>query len=309
MVRKFLLGLLFFGPFLLFPSVAGAQREATAESLAQPNGAEGALEEATAPALLADPTPAPLPRPDITAQNEEVVLQPLRLVIAEQELGPYWQNPIKYAIRSAVEVGVPPNTIVLLLLLPVVAAIIAGARHLVGLRGFGIFLPAALSIVFLAIGPVLGISLFLVIVAVSIFMRALLRRIKIKLQYLPRMALILWAVVIAVLAVLFSAPIVKHPDLTNVSIFPVLVLVLLAEDFTKVQQGKSARTAINQATETIILSLISFIFLTLESIQIFALTRPELLLLLVALFDLVIGKYIGLRLVEYWRYRKLIMKG
>ena len=52
------------------------------------------------------------------------------------------------------------------------------------------------------------------------------------------MALILWIVVLAVLGVLFAAPLIQHPDITNVSIFPILILVLLAEDFSKVQIGK-----------------------------------------------------------------------
>src|SRR3989338_5008630 len=105
-----------------------------------------------------------------------------------QELGPIWLNPLKYAISNAVAAGVEPSTIVLLLLLPVVASIIAGARHLIGLRGFGIFLPAALSVVFVATGPVVGIGLFLVIVFVSTTARITMRRLKLKLQYLPRMA-------------------------------------------------------------------------------------------------------------------------
>jgi hypothetical protein len=221
-------------------------------------------------------------------------------------LGVGWLNPVKYAIRGAVSVGVPANTIVLLLLLPLVASIIAATRHLIGIRGFGIFLPAALSVVFVATGPVLGITLFLVIVAASTVARMILRKTKVQLQYLPRMALLLQVVVIAVLVVLFSAPVIKHPDLTTVSIFPVLILALLAEDFSRVQIGKSAKVAINITTETLVLALISFMFLTLESIQKFALLNPEVLLIGVFIFNLIVGKYVGLRLVEIWRFKKLI---
>ena len=250
--------------------------------------------------------PIPIPRPDLTQITEETV-GPLEKLLAEQSLGPIWPtNPIKYAIRAAVKAGVPPNTIVLLLLLSVIAAIIAAARHIVGIRGFGIFLPAALAVVFVATGPVVGIILFLIIVAVSTVTRLILRKLKIKLQYLPRMALLLLFVVMGVLGVLFATPVIKQPDLTNVSIFPVLVLVLLAEDFSKVQIGKSAKTAINLTTETLILSLASYVFLTLKPLQEFALLNPEILLLSVAIFDFFLGKYVGLRFVEFWRFRKLI---
>lgn len=250
--------------------------------------------------------PSPSPRPDLTQPTEETI-GPLEKLLEEQELGPVWPtNPIKYAIRGAVGAGVPPNTIVLLLLLPMVAAAIASARHLLGIRGFGIFLPAALSIVFVATGPIVGIVLFLVIVAISTAARMALRKLKIKLQYLPKMALLLWFVAIGVLGVLFTTPIIQHPDLTNVSIFPVLVLVLLAEDFSRVQAGKSAKTAINLATETLILSLASYVLLTLKPMQEFALLNPEILLLIVIAIDYLVGKYVGLRFIELWRFRRLI---
>lgn len=229
-----------------------------------------------------------------------------RLLLEAQDPGPRLTNPLKHAIRGAVEAGVPTDTLVLLLLLPLVAAIIAAARHMVGLRGFGIFLPAALSVVFVATGPVVGIGLFLIILLVSTFARVVLRKLKIKLQYLPRMALILWVVVFGVLGVLFAAPVLPAPDIASVSIFPVLILVLLAEDFTRVQLGKSARTAVNLTSETLILALISFAFLTLEPLKAFALLNPEAMLAVVALFDFLVGKYVGLRFLEAWRFRKLI---
>lgn len=257
--------------------------------------------EATESAELAS-----TPRPDITQKTEETV-GPLEMLLEEQELGPVWPtNPIKYAIRAAVDAGVAANTIVLLLLLPIVASVIAASRHLVGLRGFGIFLPAALSVVFVATGPIVGIGLFLVIVLVSVLVRTVLKKLRIKLQYLPRMALLLLFVVMGVLGVLFAAPIIRQPDLANASIFPILILVLLAEDFTKVQLGKSAKTAINITTETLILALVSYVFLTSQTLQAYALLNPEIVLLSVFVFDMLLGRYVGLRFLEMWRFRKLI---
>lgn len=251
-------------------------------------------------------TPIPTPRPDLTRETEETI-GPFEKLLNEQELGPVWPtNPIKYAIRNAVEAGVPPNTIVLLLLLTVVAALIAAFRHLLGIRGFGIFLPAALSVVFVATGPVAGIGMFLVIVAVSTLTRLVLRKTRIKLQYLPRMSLLLLFVVLGVLGVLFLAPVIRRADIANISIFPVLILVLLAEDFTRVQLGKSARTAVNLTTETLILALVSYVFLTSKIVQEFALLNPEILILTVAIFNFFMGKYVGLRLRELWRFRRLI---
>lgn len=232
--------------------------------------------------------------------------QELSALMRNQELGSPWLNPVKYTIRAAVLSGVPINTIVLLLLLPVIAAFIAAARHLVGLRGFGIFLPAALAVVFVETGPLVGIAIFLVVVGASMLIRLILKKTKVRMQYLPKMALMLLFVVFAVLCMLFLTPLLNQPSLATTSILPILIMVLLAEHFIKVQSGKSARVAVNITSETLILALVSFIILTLRPLQEYALLHPEMLLILVVVFDFVIGKYVGLRFVEYWRFRKLI---
>lgn len=242
------------------------------------------------------------------AQAPRERLVELELALKNQDPGNVFLNPVKHAIRQSVLGGVSIETIVLLILLPLVATIIAGARHLVGLRGFGILLPAALSVVFLEMGPVLGIALFLFIVFVSTLIRLLLKKTKIKLQYLPRMALILWSVSVGVLGVLLASSFVKEIDFSDVALVPILILVLLSEDFTRVQLGKSAGVAVSLTSETLILALVSFAFLSLTQVQYFALLNPEITLFLAAILDILLGRYVGLRLVEYWRFRGLLKK-
>lgn len=271
--------------------------------------------QASSARIFVSPSPSPSPSPSaeptatpkpVLTQETVETIKPLEKLLQSQILGPTWQNPIKYAIRNSVSAGVPANTIVLLLLLPVVAFIIAASRHIIGLRGFGIFLPAALSVVFVATGPVTGIALFLAITVISFLVRWVLKKINLRLQYLPRMSLILWAVAVGVLGILFLAPIIKRPEIIGVSIFPVLILILLAEDFTRVQLGKSVQVALNLTIETLILSLISYFFLTLKPLQEYALLNPEVTLGVVAVADILLGRFIGLRMLEFWRFRKLI---
>lgn len=226
--------------------------------------------------------------------------------LQDQSLGSVWINPVKYLIRGAAGSGVSAKTISLLLLLTVVTAFIAGVRHLIGLKSFGMFLPAALSVVFVVIGPIFGIGLFLLIIGIASFVRFGLRKSKVRLQYLPRMAFILWVVVICVLIILFLAPFFGAINLNEISVLPLFILILLAEDFIRVQLGKSVKTAINLTVETLILAFASYLILTFLPFQQFALLNPEILLLSVAVVDFVLGKYIGLRFLEFWRFRKLI---
>lgn len=223
------------------------------------------------------------------------------------DINPVWFSPIKHAIKKAVEAGVDEETIVLLLLLPFIASVIAAARHFIGLRGFGIFLPAALAVVFVSTGPIVGLCLFLVIIIVSTLVRVFLNKTKLRLQYLPRMAFILQAVVVGVLLSFLAVPrIFVWHSIVEISIFPLLILVLLAEDYTKTQIGKSVKTAISLTTETIILALVSYWFLTFYELRRYSIENPEILLLIVAVFNIFMGRYVGLRFLEFWRFRKLI---
>lgn len=261
----------------------------------------------TAGSVYAADSATSIPLPAIRSDLTQAGKGHLERLLFEQELGDFRPtNFIKYAIRFAVVYGVPANTIVLLLLLPAVAALIAAARHLVGIRGFGIFLPAALSVTFVATGPLVGIGLFIVIVAISTTARFFLRKIKIRLQYLPRMAVILWGVSVGILSIIFLAPFFSVSGIPNVSIFAVLILVLLSEEITRVQLGKSIKIALDLGVETLILALISYTVLSLGSVQDFALLNPEMMLAGTLVFDIVLGKYAGLRLRELWRFRKLI---
>jgi hypothetical protein len=230
----------------------------------------------------------------------------LKQALIDQNVGSVWLNPIKYVIRGAITGGVTPKTVALLLLLTVVTAFIAGVRHLVGVRSFGIFMPAALSVVFVTIGPIFGVGFFILIIGIASAVRFGLRRARIHLQYLPRMSFILWSVVICVLLVLFSAPIFGGVDLGGISVLPLFILILLAEDFIRVQLGKSVKAAISLTSETLILAFVCYLILSFIPFQKFALLNPEILLIGVVGVDFVLGKYIGLRFLEIWRFRKLI---
>lgn len=213
-----------------------------------------------------------------------------------RQLGPLGlTNFLKHAIQTAINAGVSPGTIVILLLFPLVAAFIAAARHLIGIRGFGIFTPAMLAVAFLATGITHGALLFLIILGVATFARLITR--KLKMHYLARMSLLLWFICLAVFASLFWF---------KASIFPILILILLTENFIEVQIGKSLREAMHMTLETLLLALGSLGLLQWPWLQRAVLSQPEIVVFGTALFDLLIGRFTGLRLLEYRRFRRLL---
>ena len=213
-------------------------------------------------------------------------------------------NFLQHLIRKAIKKGVPANTIVLILLFPFIAAIIAGLRHIVGIRGFGIFLPAVLSVVFVSTGTTAGLVLFLVIIITATLARMFLR--KIKLQYLPRMAFLLWFVSLGVLGVLLSASFGQVEALMSLSIFPILILILLAENFISIHIGMSMKKAISMTVETLAVALFCSFLLQLDFLQKIALLYPEATIAVIAVFNIFLGKYTGLRWMEYRKFKEIL---
>lgn len=241
---------------------------------------------------------------DITERTSAVKGR-LEGYLDEKEIGKLnWNNWLQQAIRQAVSKGVSANTIVLVLLFPLVAGLIAAARHLIGLTGFGIFVPAMLSVAFVATGIKVGIIMFAVVFLGASFARKATERLK--LQYLPRMALMMWLVSAAVLAVLLGAVNINLGSLSAVSIFPILILMLLSENFIEVQTGKSRHEATLVMLQTIVMAIIGAMVLKANWVQKLVLLNPEISLLTIALLDIYVGRYTGLRALEMWKFRKLL---
>jgi hypothetical protein len=215
-----------------------------------------------------------------------------------------WNNFIRYAISFAVTEGVPPNIIVLVLLFPLIASLIAASRHIIGLRGFGIYIPAVLSVALVSTGVFEGVALFLAIALSAVLTNRFLR--KIKISYLPRTALMLWTISLGILILLIVAPIFNLTNLMSVNIFPILILVLLSENFLDAQSRTKQSDAFALTAETLGLAIISGLIIKWESLQKFALIQPELLILSIAAINIIVGKFTGLRFSEWLRFRSII---
>lgn len=215
-----------------------------------------------------------------------------------------WSNPIEHAIRFAISRGAPANVVVLVLLFPLIASIIAASRHIIGLRGFGIYIPAVLSVALVSTGLMVGIIVFVTIVGMAMVSKRLLKNLTI--SYLPRTALLIWLISLAILGVLLISPFLAITNLMSVSIFPILILVLLSENFLDAYASTKPADALALVIETLGLAFLSGFILRWEFMQRLALLEPELLLISAAIFNIIVGKFVGLRLTEWLRFRPII---
>lgn len=213
-------------------------------------------------------------------------------------------NIFQSIINQAIVNGVSEKTIIMFLLVPLVASVVAAARHLIGFRGFGILIPTAIALVFFATGISTGILVFLTILLVASLTRRLLRRLRI--HYLPRMALLLWFISLATLILIFISPYLGWKQLTTISIFPALILILLVEEFIAVQIGKSLREATQLIIETLVIAFAGYFVFSSLWLQELALNHPQWIVLAPLFINLLVGRFTGLRLLEYRRFRKLL---
>lgn len=215
-------------------------------------------------------------------------------------------NFLQYFIRGAVSRGLPSNLIVLLILFPLVSCVIAFSRHVVGLRGFGIYTPAVLSVALVSTGIPIGIICFVMIVFVSVLLQKLLK--KVNLAHLPKTSLILWGVCLSVIVFLISMSYLGAKSFFTLSIFPLLTLISLSENFTSTQLISSTKEAVRLTVETLILAVIAALIIGSNSVQRFVIINPGLTLILTLVIDMLIGRYNGLRLMELFRFQMLIKK-
>jgi len=172
------------------------------------------------------------------------------------------------------------------------------------MKAFGIFTPAAVTLSFLAIGLKYGVLIFIVILLAATGSRILIR--KFRLLYLPRMALVLTAVSFAVLALFgVSGLLLKQTGALAFSVFPILILASLAEQFVEAQIRLGLRAAAILTFETLLLSVVSTLIIQWDALQSLIVGFPELILITIPI-NILLGRWTGLRLSEYIRFRKLL---
>ncbi len=215
-----------------------------------------------------------------------------------------WNNFIQHAIRKAVSNGLQVTVIVLIILFPLIASFIAASRHIIGLKGFGIYIPAVLSVALVSTGVIEGLMIFTVIAITAMFARKLLK--KTNLSYLPRTAIVLWLVSLSIFFILMLAPFTNLITLLSVNIFPILILVLLAENFLDAQAKTKQSQALLLTIETIALAVVAGFLLKFEPLQKLALSEPELMLIIPGILNVLVGKFAGLRVSERLRFRAII---
>lgn len=209
-------------------------------------------------------------------------------------------------INFIVSQGVPIQTVTLLLMLPIIATLVAFFRQVVGIKAFGIYTPSIITFALIAFDPngiKYGIAIFASVILVGMVSRLMLKHFR--LLYLPRVAITLAIVSLAILGILILGGSLQRTGLASISIFPLLIMITLSEKFVAAQIEKGSRVAFILAVETLIISVIGYYLVSWKALETLLLAYPWIVLFTFVI-NFSLGKWTGLRLTEYFRFRKIL---
>ena len=217
-----------------------------------------------------------------------------------------YTNSVAYFVQSSVKSGVPASTVVLILLLPLLATIVLFFRHVVGVPSLAMILPIALSITLLATGLTVGLILLAAIILSSTMARLILK--KIRIMQLSKAALTVFLVALSTLVVLSVSAFAGIVAVTQISIFPVLLLILLSQNLVELQLNRAPSDTVLISIITVSLGILGYFLLSFDSLRNLVILYPEIVLLLVPI-NIIIGRYFGLRFTEYFRFSSITQDG
>ncbi len=210
-------------------------------------------------------------------------------------------NVLSSLVNAMLTKGVPSQTVILLLVLPFIAMILAFLKQVVGITTFGLYTPSIIALSFLALGWKLGVFFLLFILFTGYGTRTIMKRWR--LLYIPKVAVIL-TVVSFTLLILMGVSAFYGITFSRETIFILLIMSTLSESFLALKTEEGWRSAIIGVLETIAASLICVFIVQWDVFQSLVLAYPEVILLTV-IVDIILGRWTGLRLMEYIRFREV----
>jgi hypothetical protein len=189
-----------------------------------------------------------------------------------------------------------------LVLVPIGALVISILHQIVGLQTFGTFTPILIALSFRQTGLLVGIPLFILVVIIGLLIRAYLNRLQ--LLIVPRLAAILTATVLIMAAL---AVVMEHFNIRlglSISLFPIVILAMTIERAAVTWEEQGAKETIIAGLGSLLAATIGYFCIINAYVQHLAFAFPELLLLVLAL-NILVGRYNGYKLIEYFRFRSL----
>lgn len=189
-----------------------------------------------------------------------------------------------------------------ILLVPVGALVVILMRVVVGIRTAGTFMPVLLAIAFVQSSLLTGMSIFLLILAVGVWVRSYFSRLDLLL--VARIA----AVVVIVVGLMAVISIVSYKlgieQALMVTFFPMIIIAWTIEHMSILWEDDGPMEVVIQTTGSLLVAILCYLVMTNRYIEHWMFNFPELLFVLLGMIIL-LGQYTGYRLSELLRFRHM----
>jgi 7 transmembrane helices usually fused to an inactive transglutaminase len=191
--------------------------------------------------------------------------------------------------------------VVFLLLMPLAALVCSIVRNVIGLHTFGTFAPALLGLAFRETSSPLGLFLLLVVLSIGWMLRRAVG--SLSLLQVSRSAVMLGLVVAMLVGYIFWSNARGQPVALLIPFLPLVIVTGLIERFWLMEEEDGLPAAVRTMGCTLITSALVYGVVRIDWIVRQLTDFPETLALVLAA-QIVVGRYLGYRLTEVWRFRE-----
>lgn len=195
------------------------------------------------------------------------------------------------------------SALMLLLILPIGGILVAFLRNVVGIRTFGTFLPVLIAHSLidtgLGTGILLFVSLILFVGIVSILFS------KLGLLQTPKLVISLSLMVLVIILSSFLGMKFNIIWLTSLTFFPTIIVTISAERFSTLIVEDGFQKATATLFQTLVAVVLCYLLLVSEWTSFIIILFPEFILIVIVI-AMLLGRYIGFRWTELFRFRPIL---
>ncbi len=190
-----------------------------------------------------------------------------------------------------------------ILLIPVGVFVVVLMRIFVGLRTSGTFMPVLIAIAFIQTSLVTGLVGFLLIVGIGLMIRSYLSHLNLLL--VARISAVIISVIIIIATFSLLASQLGLSAGLKITFFPMIILSWTIERMSILWEEEGPQEVFIQGGGSLFVALITYFLMMNDTVRHLTFNFLGLQLILMALI-LIMGNYMGYRLLEIWRFNPLI---
>lgn len=207
-----------------------------------------------------------------------------------------------YLTQWILDHGMSEMALELLIALCVLATLVSIAKYIVGSKSYGIYAPILLAIAYSYTGLRYGLSITLVVILTSLFTFTILRRIR--MHYITRIATnyTILAMVLVGFFVLIDTFGFGLENMENIPPLSFISIAALSDFFIKQYVKKSLQGSLLTLISTILIAVVGWFVISRDVISEYMINNLWIVPLL-TLINIFLGKFTGLRIQDYFRFR------